>query len=33
LEPGTFTTLGIGPAPEDRIDPLIKDLKLLWAMF
>ena len=29
LEPNTFTTLGIGPAPEDQIDPLIKDLKLL----
>ena len=22
LEPNTFTTLGIGPAPEDKIDPL-----------
>jgi PTH2 family peptidyl-tRNA hydrolase len=29
LEPGTLTTLGIGPAPEEKIDPLIKDLKLL----
>jgi len=29
LEPNTFTTLGIGPAPEEKIDPLIKDLKLL----
>jgi peptidyl-tRNA hydrolase len=29
LEPNTFTTLGIGPAPDDEIDPLIKDLKLL----
>jgi peptidyl-tRNA hydrolase, PTH2 family len=29
LEPSTFTTLGIGPAPEYNIDPLIKDLKLL----
>jgi peptidyl-tRNA hydrolase, PTH2 family len=29
LEPNTFTALGIGPAPEYKIDPLIKDLKLL----
>jgi PTH2 family peptidyl-tRNA hydrolase len=29
LEPNTFTTLGIGPAPEEKIDPLIRDLKLL----
>ena len=29
LEPSTFTALGIGPAPEYKIDPLIKDLKLL----
>ncbi len=29
LEPSTFTTLGIGPAPEYKIDLLIKDLKLL----
>jgi peptidyl-tRNA hydrolase, PTH2 family len=29
LEPHTFTTIGIGPAPEDQIDYLIKDLKLL----
>jgi peptidyl-tRNA hydrolase, PTH2 family len=29
LEPCTFTALGIGPAPEYKIDPLIKDLKLL----
>ena len=29
LQPRTFTALGIGPAPEYKIDPLIKDLKLL----
>ena len=29
LEPSTFTALGIGPAPEYKIDLLIKDLKLL----
>jgi peptidyl-tRNA hydrolase, PTH2 family len=29
LEPNTFTTIGIGPAPEEQIDQLIKDLKLL----
>jgi peptidyl-tRNA hydrolase, PTH2 family len=29
IEPHTFTTLGIGPAPEEQVDPLIKDLKLL----
>ena len=29
LESSTFTSLGIGPAPEYKIDPLIKDLKLL----
>jgi peptidyl-tRNA hydrolase, PTH2 family len=29
LEPSTFTALGIGPAPEYKIVPLIKDLKLL----
>ena len=29
LEPHTFTTLGIGPAPDEQIDSLIKDLKLL----
>src|SRR5215469_16334832 len=29
LEPSTFTALGIGPAPEYKIEPLIKDLKLL----
>jgi peptidyl-tRNA hydrolase len=29
LEPDTFTALGIGPAPEYKIDPLIKDLKSL----
>ena len=29
LEPSTFTALDIGPAPEYKIDPLIKDLILL----
>jgi peptidyl-tRNA hydrolase, PTH2 family len=29
LEPSTFTALGIGPAPEYKIDALIKDLKSL----
>ena len=29
LEPSTFTALGIGPAPEYKIELLIKDLKLL----
>ncbi|HXX97859.1 MAG TPA: peptidyl-tRNA hydrolase Pth2 [Candidatus Bathyarchaeia archaeon] len=29
LEPSTFTAVGIGPAPEYKIDLLIKDLKLL----
>ena len=29
IDPGTFTTLGIGPAPEEKIDLLIKDLKVL----
>jgi peptidyl-tRNA hydrolase len=29
LEPSTFTALAIGPVPEYKIDPLIKDLKLL----
>jgi peptidyl-tRNA hydrolase, PTH2 family len=29
LKPSTFTALGIGPAPEYKIDLLIKDLKLL----
>ena len=28
-EPSTFTAIGIGPAPEYKLDPLIKDLKLL----
>jgi PTH2 family peptidyl-tRNA hydrolase len=28
LEPSTFTALGIGPAPEYKIDPLINDLLL-----
>ncbi len=27
LEPSTFTAVGIGPAPEYKIDLLIKDLK------
>lgn len=29
LEPNTPTCLGIGPAPAELIDPIIKDLKLL----
>ena len=29
LQPSTFTALGIRPAPEYKIDLLIKDLKLL----
>ncbi|HYA82490.1 MAG TPA: aminoacyl-tRNA hydrolase [Candidatus Bathyarchaeia archaeon] len=29
LKPSTFTALGIRPAPEYKIDPMIKDLKLL----
>lgn len=29
LKPGTVTALGIGPAKDEEIDKLIKDLKLL----
>jgi len=29
IEPNTITCIGIGPVPVDRIDPIIKDLKLL----
>jgi PTH2 family peptidyl-tRNA hydrolase len=29
LEPGTITTLGIGPAPKDLLDPITRHLKLL----
>lgn len=29
IEPGTITVLGVGPAPEDKIDKYLKDLKLL----
>jgi PTH2 family peptidyl-tRNA hydrolase len=29
LKPGTITTLGIGPAPKDLIDPITRHLKLL----
>jgi len=29
LEPGTVTSLGIGPADEKRIDRITRDLKLL----
>jgi PTH2 family peptidyl-tRNA hydrolase len=29
LEPGTTTAAGIGPAPEDQIDKICGDLKLL----
>ncbi len=29
LEPGTTTAVGIGPAPEDQIDKICGDLKLL----
>lgn len=29
LEPNTFTALGLAPAPNHKIDQLIKDLKLL----
>ncbi|MFZ0327129.1 MAG: peptidyl-tRNA hydrolase Pth2 [Nitrososphaeraceae archaeon] len=29
LEPDTVTCIGIGPVPSERIDPIVKDLKLL----
>ena len=29
LEPGTKTCAGIGPAPDEKIDKITKDLKLL----
>ena len=29
IEPNTLTCIGIGPLPNDVIDPIIKDLKLL----
>jgi PTH2 family peptidyl-tRNA hydrolase len=29
LEPGTITSLGIGPAEDGRVDRITKDLKLL----
>jgi peptidyl-tRNA hydrolase, PTH2 family len=29
IEPNTLTCIGIGPLPNDDIDPIIKDLKLL----
>ena len=29
LEPDTVTCIGIGPIPSERIDPIVKDLKLL----
>jgi peptidyl-tRNA hydrolase len=29
LEPSTFTALGIGPAPEYKIYPLIKGLEIV----
>jgi PTH2 family peptidyl-tRNA hydrolase len=29
IEPGTVTSLGMGPAEEERIDRITKDLKLL----
>jgi PTH2 family peptidyl-tRNA hydrolase len=29
IEPGTFTCISIGPAPEDLVDKITSDLKLL----
>lgn len=29
IPPGTYTTLGIGPAPEEQIDKITKNLPLL----
>jgi PTH2 family peptidyl-tRNA hydrolase len=29
IEPGTVTCISIGPAPEEMIDKITKDLKLL----
>jgi PTH2 family peptidyl-tRNA hydrolase len=29
IEPGSITALGIGPDADDKIDLIIKDLKLL----
>jgi PTH2 family peptidyl-tRNA hydrolase len=29
IEPNTLTCIGIGPLPNEIIDPIIKDLKLL----
>ncbi|NOZ81554.1 MAG: peptidyl-tRNA hydrolase [Candidatus Micrarchaeota archaeon] len=29
VPPGTIVSLGCGPVPDEKIDPLIKDLKLL----
>ena len=33
IEPGTVTCISIGPAPEDMIDKVTKDLKLLLTRF